>query len=237
MKITTCYYSKNLAYDLVRGKIAVVIDLFRATSVMVTAFEYGIHEIIVTGSKDEAFSFAKNYNNTQYILGGEEKMQKISGFDYGNSPQEYIGEKIANKNLIMTTTNGTKAIKFCEQAAEIYICSMLNCEAVANKLAAQKNDLTIVCAGSHGNFSLEDGLCAGMLLSYLERYGSLEIDDLGLTVKTIYENSRNNLNKTLVNSSVYKALVKKGFADDIKFCLQKNIYSVVPKCVANKINI
>lgn len=237
MRIQTLQYSSNINSILVKDKIAVVIDVFRATSVIITALAHGAKKLIVTDEIQEALTLANQLGRNNCILGGERKLHMIDGFDYGNSPQSYINNQILNKSIILTTTNGTKAINFCQAASEILICSFLNCKYVASSLINKNQDVVIVCAGSQQQFALEDSLCAGMILFEVKKLISFEADDFSLALMHLYQNYRNNINEILCNSHSVAKLKHHGYEQDINFCLQTNIYNVVPHYNNNEIII
>lgn len=231
MKVNVIQFAENLSNDIVKNKIAVVIDVFRATSVITTALAHGAKEILVTSEIEEALQHFKNRGEQNAFLGGERDMHKIEGFHFGNSPQSYATEAIQNKTIILTTTNGTKAIDFCKPAKETYICSLLNCSHLASELSKKTEDIIIICSGSKGQFSLEDALCAGMLVSYLENLLDIFIDDFSLMLKAIYKKNKNSFRKLLKNSQAYSELIKNKFKNDVDFCLTKNCFSIAPKWV------
>jgi 2-phosphosulfolactate phosphatase len=229
MRAQVINYTDKLSPEFMLGKIAVVIDVFRATSVIVTALASGAKEIIVKREIKDALQEYESRKGINCILGGERKMAKIEGFHFDNSPSSYLNKEIKGKSLILTTTNGTKAIHYCHLASEVYICSILNCIAVMRELKTKQKDIMIVCAGLSGNFALEDAFGAGMLLWHL----NLETDDFGIMLMSIYADNKKDIKKLLANSQAYKALEVKGLAQDLDFCLQENIYSIVPKLISD----
>lgn len=237
MHIDVLQYTDGLAPELITNKIAVVIDVFRATSVITTALAHGAKEVIATRTIAEAQIEYAQRNKQNCILGGERNMQKIAGFHYGNSPQSYVQQEIANKTVILTTTNGTNAINYCISATEIYICSLLNCYFVAKELLKKSQDIVIICAGTRKSFSLEDAYCAGMLLTQFNKYMQFNTNDLGWIMKSFYTSTKDKPRNVLLNGTAYQALISQGFAQDIAFCLQKNIYNVIPRYVVGRIII
>jgi 2-phosphosulfolactate phosphatase len=234
MHIKVIQYSSNSNLAWIKNRVAVVIDVFRATSVIATALAHGAKSIAVASEINEAVTMFRQYGFEHCLLGGERKLNPIEGFHYGNSPSLYANDSVRDKVVVLTTTNGTKAVHACKPAKAIYACALLNCSAVATKLIEQVDDITIVCAGSHQEFSLEDAFCAGMLLSEVEKMVSIDTCDFGAALKTMYEKSRDNAKDFLTHSKAYRALQANGYEEDIDFCLQKNVYPVVPKVVNNE---
>ncbi len=150
--------------DLLFDRVVVVIDVLRATSVMVQAFSQGALEILPSAGVEEAFQMAKASPRDSTRVGGERESRKVPGFDLGNSPREYVAEKVGKKRLILATTNGTKAFRLVSSGREVLVGSFLNVGAVARRCLEVAEDLLIFPSGDEGNFSLEDTVCGGMLI-------------------------------------------------------------------------
>ena len=108
----------------------IVVDVLRATSVISTAFEYGVDAVIPVKTLEEALSY-KNMKN--HIIAAERDTLLIEGFEYGNSPFHYINADVQGKTLALTTTNGTKAIHLAKDH-KVITASFVNIDAVSNFL-------------------------------------------------------------------------------------------------------
>jgi 2-phosphosulfolactate phosphatase len=156
-----------------RGGVAVVVDVLRATTVVVHALAAGCAAVIPCGEIDEAKRIAAGLPAGTALLAGERGGLPISGFDLGNSPGEFTPAVCEGKTLVMTTTNGTRAILASLEAERVYIASFANLRATADEIAVQflKKDhgqpVHIVCAGTEGFISLEDSLLAGALTAWI----------------------------------------------------------------------
>lgn len=212
----------------IRERIAVVIDVLRATTTITTALYNGCKEVIPVIDIEEAVSAARNYEPNTFLLGGERNAQKIEGFNLGNSPREYTRDAVEGKTIIFTTTNGTKAIRKAVNAKEVVIASFLNVSAVCNHIKNEGRDIAIVCAGTDGRFSLEDILAAGAIISQLKVELNMEQDDLGLVSCYMFEKNRNNLSVILRDTYHYSRLVKLGFDKDVEKCLAMDAAPIVP---------
>lgn len=152
-----------------RGGVAVVVDVLRATTVMVHALANGCAAVIPCAEIEQAKAVAAVLPTGSVILAGERGGLPIPGFDLGNSPSDFTPEVCRGKTLVMTTTNGTRAILACQEAERVYIASFANLKATADELIVQllKKDhghpIHIVCSGTEGFISLEDSLLAGAL--------------------------------------------------------------------------
>lgn len=206
--------------------IAVVIDVLRATTVIVTAFENGVDTIYPFGVVEEA---VKKYEelNKKPLLCGERNGIKIDGFDLGNSPLEFTNDIVSGKILCMTTTNGTRAIKNCITADRILIGCFLNVQAIAKKLVQYDKKVYIVCSGTNDKYSLDDCLCAGYILNELSKLVELELDDFALSLKKLAEYTT-NIKDVLVDAKHYKYLDSLGNEKDLEYCIKLNTTEMVP---------
>lgn len=216
------------------GKTAVVIDVLRATSVITTALDNGAQEVIPVKTVEQAQSLYAASDTAHTLRGGERNALKIEGFDLSNSPLEYKRQTVEGKTVILTTTNGTNAINNVKGAEEVMLACFRNAAAVVDVIAGRK-DVTIVCAGTEGKFSLDDGLCAGLLIELLKQKTEVETDDLGLLLHRFYKESKANLLGALSGCFHLKRLFTLGFYDDIRFCLETSCVKTVPVLREGKI--
>jgi 2-phosphosulfolactate phosphatase len=141
--------------------------------VIVHALAAGCVAVIPCGVIEEAKRVAASLPPGSTLLGGERGGLPIPGFDLGNSPGEFTPEVCEGKTLVMTTTNGTRAILASLDAERVYVASFANLRATAEELAVQflKKDhghpVHIVCSGTEGHISLEDSLLAGALTAWI----------------------------------------------------------------------
>lgn len=212
--------------------IIVIIDIFRATSTIVTALANGAASVIPVENIEEA----KKYKKNGYLIAGEKNGIPIDGFDFGNSPLEFLNEKIHNKDIVITTTNGTQAIQTAKNNGEIIIGAFLNLNAVANYILQQNKDVIMLCAGWKNKFNLEDFVFAGSLTHHLFATQKFELDsDSALLGYLTFDRSRRKLKEFLNMASHKKRLENLNLDADIDFCLSLNKYNIVPKLINEKI--
>ena len=212
-----------------KDKVAVVIDVLRATSTIITALYNGCKEVIPADEIEEAVRLAKNYEKNTFILGGERNAEKIEGFHLSNSPCEYSRDQVENKTVLITTTNGTRAIKRAAYAKEVLLASFINITAICDYLEALGQDIAIACAGTEGRFSADDVLAAGALIYGLHKKNiPIELDDLGLTAKFMYEHSMDDLHGVLSQTTHYSLLKDMGLQRDLDDCLRLDTAPIVP---------
>lgn len=150
------------------GATAVVIDVLRATTTILYALDAGAVEVIACSEIEEALAAASAYPRSRVVLGGERGGLRIDGFDLGNSPLEYDAASVAGKTVIMTTTNGTRAMGRCRAADWVLIGAFVNAAALANRLASCAR-IALVCAGSDADVTRDDVLFAGLMVDRLQR--------------------------------------------------------------------
>jgi 2-phosphosulfolactate phosphatase len=225
MQIHLTLTARDIKEEELSGSIAVVIDVLRATSVMVTALSNGARWIRTVAEVEEA----RAERSENVLLGGERHALPIEGFDFGNSPLEYIPERVSGRGIVLTTTNGTQAFSRCSRAREVLAGSFLNYRAVTNYLADRVLPVEIVCAGTNGEFTLDDFLCAGLICTTLLDSGEGVFDDLGRLAIQVWEKAKEDVHAALAGSRHYNILKSKGFEKDLDHCLQIGVFDILPK--------
>ncbi len=209
------------------GCTAVVIDVLRATSVMVTALQNGAMGIWPVLSPEEGHAFRKKEKSSKVILGGERCAEHIPGFDFGNSPLDYTRENVSGKMVVMTTTNGTRALDASMQADEILVAAFLNAEATARHLTGRKK-VSLICSGSNDAFTLEDALCAGYITECLVGANpSATISDAALALHQLFMSHRDNYQSLASDGRHYRLLQSKGLTADLDYCFQRDTVPVI----------
>ena len=223
MKIHITLTARDIHENELRGKVAVVIDVLRATSVMVTALANGAVWVRTTASVDQAVALRE----TGVLLGGERHALPIEGFDFGNSPLEYTPERVNGKGIVITTTNGTAAISRCGSAEKVLIGAFLNQRTLSHHLINLDMPVELVCAGTNGEFSMDDFLCAGMICTSLNQSGRCEFDDLGRVAMESWQRAEPEIHTAISNATHYNILKNKGFDKDLQFCLKPDTQNIL----------
>lgn len=234
MRVEVLESAKCALKNEFNGKNVVVIDVLRATTVMVTALENGASCIYPFKEIDEAKE--KWGVKKDGFLAGERKGLKIEGFKFGNSPLEFTKEAVQGKEIFMTTSNGTRAIENALSADNLYIACYLNISAVSEKLLESKKDVVILCAGTDDEFSLDDSLCAGMIIKKISEKEILKMDDLGLALKKIADLT-SDIKGVLAESKHYSYLKSIGCEKDLDYCTMIDIFNITPFYKNGKIKL
>ncbi len=213
-----------------RGKTVVIIDVLRASSTIVTALANGAKGIIPVEDMGKAGTIAQQLDAKTYLLCGERDGKKIEGYALGNSPLDYTRETVEGKTLILTTTNGTVAISRSLGAEEVLIGSFLNASAVAEAVKASANDVMFVCAGWKSRLSMEDLLCAGLIIDLV--HGGAPGGDApdGATIAHgLYIKFTHSLKKTIRATNHSMRLKELGSEADIPYCSEIDLFNHVPR--------
>jgi len=230
MKVRTFFSPAEVDPASLPGSTAVVIDVIRATTAMIEALSSGARAILPTASTEEAIRLANSLGREDTLLSGERRGLKIDGFDLGNSPGEFIPERVRGKRLVTTTTNGTRALLAAEDAERIVVAAFLNLDAVADAVRTAPA-LTFVCAGKEDRFSLDDALCAGMILRAVlagREETELQLDDASsatLALALNYAPTPDFLSRTAAGA----ALVEVGLGADLEHCARLSQCALVPE--------
>lgn len=151
----------------VAGGVVVVIDILRASSTIVTALSRGAAAVLPCLTVEEALSVRNSHPSGTVLLGGERGGVRIEGFDLGNSPREYTADKVRDRFVGFTTTNGTRALLRSLDASKIFVGSFLNLSRIVDVLRDSALPIHLVCAGTDGQITGEDVLFAGAVCQRL----------------------------------------------------------------------
>ncbi|WP_027363367.1 2-phosphosulfolactate phosphatase [Desulfotruncus alcoholivorax] len=213
----------------IQGYAAIVFDVLRATSTITTALAAGYQKVHPVVEAEEAKDLARRIGAA---LAGERGGEKIPGFPHGNSPLEFwSGNNNGNDSLVLTTSNGTKAIRIASMYADkTLIGSLLNARAVALAALQTGLDICLVCAGTEGSFSLEDVLGAGFVLLELTNLtgGRLQMDDLPVAACNLARHYVNDPLKGLDEGRHGKKLINLGRKADLEWCARLNRFEIAP---------
>ena len=234
MKIDIVYNRKEISG--LENNTVIMIDVLRASTTIIAAFSNGCKNIMPVLEVDDALKLYSEDNDL--LLCGERRGLKPENFHLGNSPFDYTREIVEERKLIYTTTNGTKSLLAAKGAKHILIGTFVNLKAVINKALSFGNDITVLCAGREGEFSLEDAFCAGLMVTTINNLVcNLDIGDGArwgyYAVKSIMgvldELNDNQIQTFLSNTKHGKYLLSIGLQRDLAFCARQNIFEIVPE--------
>jgi len=227
MRIHTYFTLPEVETAELAEATVVVIDVLRATTTIIEALANGARAIYPTDSTEEAVRLAASLGREDTLLCGERKGHKVEGFDLGNSPHEFTAEAILDKKLVMSTTNGTKALGVVQEGARIFVCAFTNLTAVAGAVADDEH-LVLICAGREDRFSLDDALCAGHLIQRImeDRDDEPDLDDASQAARAL-ASARKPTRRFLSKTAGGAAVIDIGLEKDIQICADVDRHDIV----------
>lgn len=217
------------------GEVCVVFDVLRATSVMVTGLANGAGGFVPVEEISEAVAMLKKIPGA--LLAGERDGLRITAalsggveFDFGNSPREFTASRVADKTIISTTTNGTRALRACETADAVVVASFLNLTATAAWLQSRgASRVVLVCAGTGDAAALEDILCAGALCEMLmASTTACVVEDSAAVAQSVFRDTQGDLTGAMRRAQNGRRLLENPeLRDDVAFCLQRDVFGIV----------
>jgi 2-phosphosulfolactate phosphatase len=210
----------------VEGVTALVVDVLRASTTIITALANGAAAVVPVADPEEA----RRRAGARVLVAGERGGEKVPGFDAGNSPVDFAQRPIDGRIIVFTTSNGTRALLAVRGAAAIGIAALMNLSAAAQWAARRGGDVTVVCSGERGGrTSLEDSVCAGLLV---ERLRALVPDprctaDAEEAVRTAGPYA-SDLGRLATDSPWARRLTDAGHGADVRACLVLDSTFLVP---------
>src|ERR687898_826865 len=233
MKLDVLLTPAGLTLAEVQGRTVFVIDILRAATSICAAMSSGAKAIIPVASTEEALRLAQTIGSADLLLAGEKNCVRIDGFQLGNSPLEMTEAAVRGKTLIVSTTNGTKALLACQGAGSVYPTCAGNLSLAAEKAREaleRDGEMLVVCAGRGGGFSLDDAYAAGRLVSAAlgGHRGRRGCNDAALAALDLVRRYGESWDRPLGRSRAGRELIRLGFAEDVKAAARQDAYAVLP---------
>ncbi len=210
----------------VADRIVVVIDVLRAATTVAQALTHGARAVIPFESVDDAAQCAKSMDQDAVRLGGERRMMRIPGFDFGNSPMEYMPDAVRGRTIVYTTTNGTRALTATHGARAVLFAGFVNTQATVDAvcaLAEDVADIAVVCAGTDRRLALEDVVCAGRLVRGIRAaFPDIVCTDGAHVAETVERPYQTDLRALRQDATHARTLDAAGFVADVTHCLTSN---------------
>ena len=217
----------------------VVIDVFLATTTLLTILENDAHSVLPVASLEEAEEVGEALGRTRFLRGGEQDAEKIEGYDLGPYPEEYTPEVVDGKDVIFVTTNGTRAISSAEPAKKLLLGCLRNAPVVSRYLEASGTEsVYVVCAGSAGRFTIEDFLGASAILSRLNGDGYLDdwrLNDAAWLALDLAERYEGREKEALKRGRVGRWFLKNDMAEEFEFVGNVGASELVPEVVEGRL--
>jgi 2-phosphosulfolactate phosphatase len=232
VRIDVLFGVQQLTPADVQGRVVAMIDVLRASTTIAAALANGARAVIPLESSEDVATRSKQFERSAVLLSGERRMLRMEGFDLGNSPVEHSRDVVEGKTVLLTTTNGTRALLAVQGARDVVVASYVNLTAVCAMLRAALRggaDVTIVCAGQDRQFGLEDAACAGRYVYLItRRLEQAEVNDAALAASLIDRKYGDNLMRLFHTAAHGRALAAAGFEEDLTACAAVDSYPVIP---------
>lgn len=230
MRIDTYFTVPEVDGASLAESTVVVIDVVRATTTIIEALANGARAIFPTESTEDAVRLAQSLGREDSILCGERKGEKVEGFDLGNSPAEFTREVVEDKKLVMSTTNGTRALTIAQEGERVLPCALTNLGAVAAELASVER-ISVICAGREDSFSLDDALCVGHLIQRIldardEGDEEPELNDASRAARALAQ-ARKPTKRVLSLAAGGRAVIEIGLEEDLAICADVDRHDIV----------
>lgn len=244
-RVCTALLPDLIAPQTLFGRTAVVVDVLRASTTIVHALSAGAKAVIpcleveaARRRKRELLAELQTTGDTTPVRsGGERGGVAIDGFDLGNSPTEYTRDQVANSLIVFTTTNGTRALECCRDAARsTLIGCFANLSTVLDHLANQPT-IAIVCAGTNGAVTREDVLFAGALATQLVREPDEADDSTRLAIDAWRTARQRALADQLAETQGGRNLIRLGKSDDLPVAAAVDSHPVLPRLEGDRLVI
>lgn len=226
MKIEVCFSPALYPVYHNPEAVVVVVDVFRATTTMAAAFQNGVRTIRPVATVDEA----RLYKTQGWLVGAERNVKCCDFADFGNSPFDYTPEKVAGKDIIFTTTNGTKAITVAKEAFRVVTGAFVNLQAVADYCLGHQRGVVVLCSGWEDKINIEDTLFGGALVATLLQTGAYHIQsDAAAIALDMWNIHKDDILSYLDTTDHMARLKANRLEDSVPYCLTLNSVKVVPE--------
>lgn len=234
MRIDVAFTPAGLAPGEVTGRTVFVVDTLRASTTICAALANGARGIVPVGSIEEAMKMAQTLERREVLLAGERGGVRIEGFDLGNSPLEMTEAAVKGKTMVMTTTNGTRALLATAGAAGVYVAAAVNlgvAGAKAHETLESTGHMLVLCAGREGAFAIEDAYTAGwLILEAVEgRRIRKPLNDAAQVSVDLARRYGRRWPRPLLLSRAGRELVKAGMREDVVEAAREDRYPVLPQ--------
>jgi len=230
MEVQVFFSPGEIKESAVRGRTVIVIDVLRASTTIITAIANGARGVIPASSLEDATEMVSKLSMDDVLLCAERDMERVEGCDLGNSPAEYTRERVEGRLLVLSTSNGSRAVVASRSARQVIVGGYVNAGRVISEVA-KRDELVIACAGQHGGFSLEDTACAGFILHRLKEETGRDILPLNDGAWVALELGRKTPKspiRMIRRASHSRRLEAAGYGNDLALCADVDSHPVLP---------
>jgi 2-phosphosulfolactate phosphatase len=211
------------------GCVAVVVDVLRASTTIVHALAAGCREVLPCAEVEEARQAADRMRAGRVVLAGERGGKPLPGFDVGNSPADFTAGRCRGRSVVLTTSNGTRALLRAAAADRVLVGGFVNFSAVCEQLTREARPVHVVCAGDGGEAALEDTLMAGALVEFLSRRQAVRLNDAARLAWDSFSHHGRVLPGALEVCAGGARLRELGYDDDVRAAGRVDQLALVPE--------
>jgi 2-phosphosulfolactate phosphatase len=175
-RVSICCFEKGLC-EYADDRALVAVDVIRATTTAVTAIATG-RECHLVPTLQAAFDTASRLPNA--LLAGELGGEMPAGFDLMNSPAQLATRSDVSRPLVLLSSTGTRLMYEIGRRDSAYLACFRNYSATIDRLAKTHDAVTLIGAGTHGEFREEDQMCCAWIADGLIESGFAPEDDMTL---------------------------------------------------------
>lgn len=225
-KIDVCFSPALYPFYHNPEAVVVVVDVFRATTTMASAFYNGVRSIRPVATVEEA----EAYKEKGWLVGAERNVRRCEFADFGNSPFDYVPEKVAGKDVVFTTTNGTRAITIAQSAFRVVTGAFINLQAVADYCVEHGRDVVVLCSGWQDKVNIEDTLFGGALTAVLSEGGLYATgSDAAVIARDMWLDNKGRLMDYMEQTDHLARLKANHLEDAVPYCLSLDLTDKVPE--------
>lgn len=233
MKLDVYFSPAGLSPAEVAGRPVFVIDVLRATTTICAALHHGAKSIVPVATTEEALKLAQSLGAADVVTAGERNAEPIPGFTLGNSPLSMTEAVVGGKTVVLTTTNGTRALLATQGASEVYVAAAVNLAlagAAVRQLLPGRKGVVILCSGREGAFSLDDAYAAGRLIdaALLGRRRKKGLNDAALVAVDLVRRYGARWERPFSLSAGGRHLARLGMGADVVDAAREDAYPVLP---------
>jgi 2-phosphosulfolactate phosphatase len=238
MRIELHFTPDTLKPELLENRLAVIIDVLRASTTICAALKSGCRAIIPCDDVEKARNIYISIGPEASLLCGERAGEKLPGFDLGNSPAEYVSDIVEGMTLVFASTNGSRTLVKAARAERVVVAGFVNLTLVERAVYSSSKDVVIACSGKLGHFAYEDALCGGALIERLAKSGDFVVaNDAARAALQLYKSETRPLLDAISESDHARYLSEIGFAQDLKTATEVDSISVLPEMSEGRISL
>ncbi len=231
MKLDVLLNRSEIQAEQIAGRLAIIIDVWRASTSMITALANGCRAIVPVAEVAVARELAQQFPSGSVLLAGERNELPIPGFDLSNSPLDYYVDRVRHKRIIFTSSNGAQLFDAARLARRIIVAGFLNASRISEYILQAQLDVALLCAGKNAQFGLEDAVCAGLIIRKTQQYAKdlqIDLNDGARAAQILYDYYASDLAQMIHHATHGRRLMELGQRDDLMAAIAVDAIPIIP---------